>query len=146
MPYVGYSTFCWSFTTFTDLQYSSLKDNNFSGRITFFTSYLVGGLIFGYIYTFIVESMNPDEITTVQLLSYPIIGALGIGIIFTVLDYTLGILTSNISLLDFIILFFENIWLISPYFFFFISIVLPPFTKMENREHSKLKHNCKYPN
>ena len=86
-----FQLFCWSFIAFTDIQYSSLKDNNFSGRITFFTSSLVGGLIFGFIYTSIVESMNPDEITTVQFLSYPIIGALGIGIIFTVLDYTLEV-------------------------------------------------------
>lgn len=110
---------CWSFIAFTALQYSPLGDNDFSGRVTFFSAYLLAGLIFGYIYTSIVESMNPDEITTIQFLSYPTLGAFGIGGVFTILDYTLGGLASNISLLDFIILFFENIWLILPCFFFF---------------------------
>ncbi len=114
-----FQLFCWSFIAFTALQYSPLEDNNFSGRITFFTAYLFGGLIFGYIYTAIVESMNPDEITTFQFLSYPTLGAFGIGIVFTMLDYTLGGLTSNVPVLDFIILFFENIWLILPCFFFY---------------------------
>ena len=114
-----FQLFCWTLIAFTALQYSPLKDNDFSGRITFFTSYLLAGLILGYIYTSIVKRMNPDEITTVQFLSYPTIGVLGIGFVFTVLDYTLGGLTSNISFLDFIILFFENIWLILPCFFFF---------------------------
>jgi two-component system, LytTR family, sensor kinase len=111
--------FCWSFIAFIALQYSPLEDNDFSARLTFFISYLIGGLIFGYIYTSIVESMNPDEITTFQFLSYPTIGAFGIGTIFTILDYTLGGLASNVSFLDFIILFFENIWLILPCFFFY---------------------------
>ena len=114
-----FQLFCWSFIAFTALQYSPLEDNDFSGRITFFTSYLIGGLVFGFLYTYIVESMDPDKITTVQFLSYPTIGALGIGVIFTVLDYTLGGLMFNVSFLDFIILFFENIWLILPCFFFF---------------------------
>jgi two-component system, LytTR family, sensor kinase len=110
---------CWSFIAFVALQYSPLEDNDFSARLTFFTSYLIGGLVFGYIYTSIVEEMNPDEITTFQFLSYPTIGAFGIGVVFTILDYTLGGLTSNVSFLDFIILFFENIWLILPCFFFY---------------------------
>ncbi len=114
-----FQLFCWSFIAFTALQYSPLEDNNFSGRITFFTAYLFGGLIFGYIYTVIVESMNPDEITTFQFLSYPTLGAFGIGIIFTILDYTLGGLSTNEPLLDFIMLFFENVWLILPCFFFY---------------------------
>ena len=114
-----FQLFCWSFIAFTALQYCSLEDNDFSGRITFFTSYLIGGLVFGFLYTYIVESMDPDKITTVQFLSYPTIGALGIGVVFTVLDYTLGGLMFNVSFLDFIILFFENIWLILPCFFFF---------------------------
>ena len=114
-----FQLFCWSFIAFTALQYSPLEDNDFSGRITFFTSYLIGGLVFGFLYTYIVESMDPDKITTVQFLSYPTIGALGIGVVFTVLDYTLGGLMFNVSFLDFIILFFENIWLILPCFFFF---------------------------
>jgi two-component system, LytTR family, sensor kinase len=110
---------CWSFVAFVALQYSPLEDNNFSARLTFFSSYLVGGLIFGYIYTSFVEGMNPDEITTFQFLSFPTIGAFGIGVVFTILDYTLGGLTSNISFLDSIILLFENIWLILPCFFFY---------------------------
>lgn len=110
---------CWSFIAFTALQYSPLEDNDFSARLTFFTSYLAGGLIFGYIYTSLVEGMNPDEITTFQFLSFPTLGAFGIGIVFTILDYTLGGLTSSISFLDFILLFFENIWLILPCFFFY---------------------------
>jgi two-component system, LytTR family, sensor kinase len=114
-----FQLFCWSFIAFIALQYSPLEDNDFSARLTFFISYLIGGLIFGYIYTSIVESMNPDEITTFQFLSYPTIGAFGIGTIFTILDYTLGGLASNVSFLDFIILFFENIWLILPCFFFY---------------------------
>jgi two-component system, LytTR family, sensor kinase len=114
-----FQLFCWSFIAFIALQYSPLKSDDFSARLIFFTSYLVGGLIFGYIYTSLVENMNPDEITTVQFLSYPTVGAFSIGVIFTILDYTLGGLTSNISFLDFIILFFENVWLILPCFFFY---------------------------
>jgi two-component system, LytTR family, sensor kinase len=114
-----FQLFCWSFIAFIALQYSPLEDNDFSARLTFFTSYLAGGLIFGFFYTSLVESMNPDEITTFQFLSYPTIGAFGIGTIFTILDYTLGGLASNVSFLDFIILFFENIWLILPCFFFY---------------------------
>jgi two-component system, LytTR family, sensor kinase len=114
-----FQLFCWSFIAFIALQYSPLKIDDFSARLTFFISYLVGGLIFGYIYTSLVENMNPDEITTVQFLAYPTIGAFGIGVVFTILDYTLGGLTSNISFSYFIILFFENIWLILPCFFFY---------------------------
>jgi two-component system, LytTR family, sensor kinase len=114
-----FQLFCWSFIAFVALQYSPLKSDDFSGRITFFTSYLIGGLIFGYIYTSLVEGMNPDEITAVQFLAYPTIGAFSIGVVFTLLDYTLGGLTSNIPFSYFIILFFENIWLILPCFFFY---------------------------
>ncbi|MDZ7901001.1 MAG: histidine kinase [Arcicella sp.] len=110
---------CWSFIAFVTLQYSPLKDDDFSGRVTFFTSYLIAGLLFGYIYTSFIERLNSDEITTFQFLFYPTLGALSIGIIFTFLDYTLGGMTSGVSFLDFITLFFENIWLILPCFFFF---------------------------
>jgi two-component system, LytTR family, sensor kinase len=114
-----FQLFCWSFVAFIALQYSPLEDTDFSARLIFFTSYLAGGLIFGYIYTSFVEGMDPDEITTFQFLSIPTIGAFGIGVVFTILDYTLGGLTSSISFLDFIILLFENIWLILPCFFFY---------------------------
>ena len=110
---------CWSFIAFIALQYSPLKDSDFSGRITFFAAYLASGLLFGYVYTSIVEGMNPDEITTFQFLSYPTLGAFGIGVVYTILDYTLGGLITNEPFLDFIVLFFENIWLILPCFFFY---------------------------
>lgn len=114
-----FQLFCWSFVAFTALQYSPLKNDDFSGRFIFFTSYLIAGLIFGYIYTYIVENMNADKITTLRFLSYPTIGAISIGMVFTTLDYALGGLSANISQLDFIILFLENVWLILPCFFFF---------------------------
>jgi two-component system, LytTR family, sensor kinase len=110
---------CWSFIAFVALQYSPLKNDDFLARTTFFASYFFAGLIFGYIYTSIVERMNPDEITAIQFLSYPALGAFGIGVAFTIIDYTLGGLTFNVDLLDFLILFFENVWLIMPCFFFY---------------------------
>lgn len=110
---------CWSYVAFTALQYSSLEDNAFSGRVIFFSAYLLAGLTFGFIYTTIIESMNPDEIITLQFLSYSTLGTFSIAIIFTLLDYTLGDLPANDSLLNFAISFFENIWLILPCFFFY---------------------------
>ena len=111
--------FCWTFIAFIALQYSPLRDGNFTEKAVFFSAYLIMGSIFGYIYTTFVEKMNPDEITTFQFLSYPTLGAVSIGITFTIIDYTLGGLKPNYSLVDFIILISENIWLILPCFFFY---------------------------
>ena len=111
--------FCWAFIAFVALQYSPLRDSNFTERAIFFSAYLIIGSIFGYIYTTFVEKMDPDEITTFQFLSYPTTGAIIIGLIFTIIDYTLGGLKPNHFLLDSIILTLENIWLILPCFFFY---------------------------
>ena len=114
-----FQLFCWIYIAFTALTYSSLGVDNFSGRIIFFSSYLLVGLIFGHVYTSNFESINPDEITNFQFLSYPTFCALGISIIFTIIDYTLGGLTFKNGFLDFITVLFENIWLILPCFFFY---------------------------
>ena len=109
---------CWAFIAATALQYSPLTKDNTSAQITFFAAYLFSGCISGYVYTYFVEKMNSDNITTTQFLFYPLVGSTIIGFIFTIIDFTLGRFEFKYTVNPFI-LFIENIWLIIPCFFFY---------------------------
>ena len=82
--------FCWLFIAFIALSYSPLQDSDSKSRVIFFLSYLFVGFTIGNTYRYILENMNPDEITTSQFLLYPFMGSCSIGLLFTLIDITLG--------------------------------------------------------
>ena len=110
---------CWLFIAFIALSYSPLQDSDTKSQIIFFLTYLFVGLAIGNTYRYIIENMNPDEITTSQFLLYPFIGSCLIGISFTLIDITLGQFGLKNPLLDFLTLLFQNIWIVIPCFFFY---------------------------
>ena len=111
--------FCWLFIAFTALTFSPLKGGDIDKQIIFFLVYLFVGFTFGYFYCYVVESINPDKMTTSQFLSYPTLGSLLIGTIFTIIDFTLGGFPLPNSIANIIVLFLENIWIVIPCFFFY---------------------------
>ncbi|MES2516935.1 MAG: histidine kinase [Bacteroidota bacterium] len=110
---------CWILIAYTALTYSPLEENDTNGRMIFFLSYLFVGFMIGYIYCYIVESINPDDVTITQSLAYPLLGSCSIGMCFTVLDYLFGGLGFPNTVIDFIALLVENVWLVIPCFFFY---------------------------
>lgn len=111
--------FCWLFIAFIALSYSPLQDGDSKGRIIFFLSYLFVGFTIGNTYRYTLENMNPDEITTSQFLLYPFMGSCSIGLLFTLIDITLGQFILKNPFIDFLILLFENTWVVIPCFFFY---------------------------
>ena len=110
---------CWLFIAFVALSYSPLQDSDTNSRIIFFLTYLFVGSTIGYIYCIVVESINPDDITTFQFLSYPFLGSFIIGFAFTIIDIFLGHFVFKKGITDFFILLFENSWIVIPCFFFY---------------------------
>lgn len=111
--------FCWLFIAFIALSYSPLQDSDSKSRVIFFLSYLFVGFTIGNTYRYILENMNPDEITTSQFLLYPFMGSCSIGLLFTLIDITLGQFILKNPFIDFLILLFENTWVVIPCFFFY---------------------------
>ncbi|MEY4539344.1 MAG: hypothetical protein RLZZ306_1101 [Bacteroidota bacterium] len=85
----------------------------------FFFAYLFVGLAIGNTYRYIIENMNPDEITTSQFLLYPFMGSCMIGLAFTLIDITLGQFALINPVVDFLTLLFQNVWIVIPCFFFY---------------------------
>ncbi len=110
---------CWLFIAFTALTFSPLRGGNINSQIIFFLVYTLVGFVAGYIYCYKLEKINPDEITTSQFLLYPLVGSLGIGILFTIVDFTLGGFHLPNSTTNLFVLFLENIWIVIPCFFFY---------------------------
>lgn len=111
--------FCWLFIAFIALSYSPLQDSDSKSRVIFFLSYLFVGFTIGNTYRYTLENMNPDEITTSQFLLYPFMGSCSIGLLFTLIDITLGQFILKNPFIDFLILLFENTWVVIPCFFFY---------------------------
>jgi two-component system, LytTR family, sensor kinase len=116
--YWVFQFFCWAFIAFIAAHYSYLPKSDTEAHIVLFISYLCVGMTMGYVYSSIVDSLNPDGITTSQFLFYPIVGSASIGLIYTVIDYFLGGFDS-FSVSRIITLYFENIWIVIPCFFFY---------------------------
>jgi two-component system, LytTR family, sensor kinase len=110
---------CWLFIAFIALTYSPLQDTDTNSRILFFLAYLFVGTTTGFIYCYIVERINPDDITITQFLLYPFLGSCLIGLFFTIIDLTLGKLIVVSALSEIPILYLENFWIIIPCFFFY---------------------------
>lgn len=111
--------FCWLFIAFISLSYSPLQDSDTKSRAIFFLSYLFVGFVIGNTYRYVIENMNPDDITTSQFLLYPFMGSCSIGLAFTIIDITLGQFSMKNPILDFPTLVFENAWVVIPCFFFY---------------------------
>jgi signal transduction histidine kinase len=110
---------CWFLIAYTALTYSPLPPDDTNARLIFFLSYLFIGFMIGILYSYLLEGINPDDISTTQFLLYPLLGSSSIGITFTVIDYLFGGLGFPDSPLKVTILFIENIWLVIPCFFFY---------------------------
>ncbi len=110
---------CWLFIAFIALSYSPLQDSDTKSQIIFFLAYLLIGFAIGNTYRYLIENMNPDDITTSQFLLYPFMGSCSIGLSFTVIDITLGQFEMRNPLIDFLTLLFENTWVVIPCFFFY---------------------------
>jgi signal transduction histidine kinase len=110
---------CWLFIAFIALSYSPLQDSNARSQMIFFFAYLFVGLAIGNTYRYIIENMNPDEITTSQFLLYPFMGSCMIGLAFTLIDITLGQFALINPVVDFLTLLFQNVWIVIPCFFFY---------------------------
>ena len=110
---------CWLFIAFIALSYSPLQDSDTRSQITFFLAYLFTGFTIGSIYRYTIENMNPDEITTSQFLLYPFVGSGLIGLLFTLIDVSIGKFELNNSPISFVILLFKNTWVVIPCFFFY---------------------------
>lgn len=110
---------CWLFIAFMAFSHSPMQYSDMNGRIIFFLTYLFVGSTIGYAYCFLIESINPDEITTTQFLFYPFWGSLVIGFFFTVIDVFLGHFVFKNNVVDFFSLLFENSWIVIPCFFFY---------------------------
>ncbi len=112
--------FCWLFIAFVALSYSPLQDSgDTKSQIIFVLTYLFGGFIIGNTYCYIIENLNFDDITTLQLLLYPLLGSCLIGLTFTLIGITLGQFALKNPIIDFLILLFENTWVVIPCFFFY---------------------------
>jgi two-component system, LytTR family, sensor kinase len=110
---------CWLFIAFIALSYSPLQNSDINSQMIFFIAYLFVGSAIGYVYCYLVESINPDDITTSQFLLYPFLGSCTIGFAFTIIDIFLGHFVLKNPAIDFIVLFFENSWIVVPCFFFY---------------------------
>jgi two-component system, LytTR family, sensor kinase len=110
---------CWLFIAFIALSYSPLQDSDTRSQIIFFLAYLFIGLAIGNTYRYVIENMNPDDITTSQFLLYPFMGSCSIGLAFTLIDISLGQFVLKNPLMDFLTLLFENTWVVIPCFFFY---------------------------
>ena len=111
--------FCWLFIAFIALSYSPLQDSDTKSQIIFFLAYLFVGSAIGNTYRYTIENMNLDEISTSQFLFYPLLGSFLIGLTFTLIDVTLGQFALESPIIDFLILLFENTWVVIPCFFFY---------------------------
>ncbi|MCU0470818.1 MAG: hypothetical protein MUF58_19705, partial [Arcicella sp.] len=92
---------------YTALTYSPLPPDDTNARLIFFLSYLFIGFMIGILYSYLLEGINPDDISTTQFLLYPLLGSSSIGITFTVIDYLFGGLGFPDSPLKVTILFIE---------------------------------------
>lgn len=110
---------CWTLIAYTALSYSPLQQNDANGRLIFFLSYLFVGFLVGYIYSYILEDIKPDDFKTVQFLIYPLLGSCSIGLFFTGIDYFLGGVGFPNSLFSILSLYIQNVWLVVPCFFFY---------------------------
>jgi two-component system, LytTR family, sensor kinase len=110
---------CWLFIAFIALSYSPLQDSDTKSQIIFFLAYLFVGFAIGNTYRYLIENMNPDDITTTQFLLYPFMGSCLIGLAFTLIDISLGQVALKNPLVDFLTLLFENTWVVIPCFFFY---------------------------
>lgn len=109
---------CWILIAYTALSYSFLNPNDTNTRLIFFLTYLFVGFVIGYIYCYILEGINPDNISPSQYLLYPFICSCTIGLFFTGIDYLLGGFHFQ-NIIDVISLIVQNIWLVIPCFFFY---------------------------
>lgn len=116
--YWFFQFFSWAFIASTATHYSHLPQNDITAHIILFISYFSIGILMGFVYSSIVDKLNPDGLTTVQFLLYPIVGSAIIGLFYTLIDYFLGGF-STIAIPEIILLFFENIWITIPSFFFY---------------------------
>ncbi len=111
--------FCWLFIALTALAFSPLKSGDINKQIIFFLAYLFVGFTSGNFYCSTVEKINPDKMTTSQFLLYPFLGSVVIGVIFTIIDFTLGGFPLSSPMSGIVILFLENVWIVIPCFFFY---------------------------
>ena len=109
---------CWAFISLIASHYSYLLKDDTTVQITLFFSYLIVGQSIGYYYYYLVDKLIPDGITTAQFFSYPVVGSICIGFAYTLIYYLLGGF-KTINYFEIIIFFFETIWIVIPYFFFY---------------------------
>jgi two-component system, LytTR family, sensor kinase len=111
--------FCWLFIAINALIHSPLHNGNMTDKTIYILAYLVIGFTCTYFYCSFVERENPDDITTLQFLLYPLVGSCLIGLFFTFIDYILGGFKIPTSFLYLLMSYLENIWLAIPCFFFY---------------------------
>ena len=109
---------CWLFTAFIALTHSSLQNSGIETKLLFYLTYFIVGFLSGYIYYFILRQINPDEISTLKFLMYPLLGCFTIGMFYTIINYYGEGFKFPTTILNIFIIYLENIWLIVPYFFF----------------------------
>jgi len=116
--YWFFQFFSWAFIASIATHYSHLPKNDTTANIILFISYFSIGILMGYVYSSIVDKLNPDGITTAQFLLYPIAGSAIIGLFYTFVDYFLGGF-DTVNIAEIILLFFENLWIAIPCLFFY---------------------------
>lgn len=110
--------FCWSIVTLLSIQHIEFTDFNQSTKTIYLILYFFTGLISSHFYKIIIGRFHPDDITHLQNALFPMVGALSIGSIYTVLDYQLYNY-SDTSFEAFIVIFLKNVWKVLPWFMFF---------------------------
>lgn len=113
----------WVFTGYLSLKYSPQYNAVIPIQIIYYGLYLLLGFGISHLYHLILESLNSREITPKQFLLFPVFGAIPIATLFTITDY-IFILFNHSKLIDksllfYFSLFFDNAWLIMPWFLFY---------------------------
>lgn len=109
---------CWLFISFVALTYGSLQNSGIDSQLLFFVTYFLVGFASGYIYYLNLGRINHDEISTLGISLYPLVGCSIIGVFFTIIDYSVGGFKLPDTILNIFMIYIENIWLVIPYFFF----------------------------
>ncbi len=113
----------WLLIALMAMKYTILEDANYSLSFQYAISVFASGLFTTHAYKLIVDKYNLEEASIEAFLLFPLLGNIVLGFLFLILDIRFTapeILASNYSTFgDYFGLFIDDIWLTTPWFFFF---------------------------
>jgi|GEM_PF-4647381 len=110
---------CWLFIAFIVVSFSPIQYSDPIGLLTIYFSYFFIGASIAFIYCYLLENSNPDDLSSSKILLYPFWGSLITGFAFTMIELVLGHFVIKNLLFAFVRLLFKNSWMAIPYFIFY---------------------------